>query len=200
MERKTEHQVRGGVELKSTKPRLTHQTQKSQGVRKRPLRYPQADPLQTILKDPNPRNHQGPRSLPLGSNSREGTPQRPWGLKPNPFPFSLDLISVWRRSGEMAKSSPLHNTSGALLFPIPFWCKTHATRKRRLPASPDTRKSLARPQTRGFGLQWPQHPPRADSSHLMNVAWTAGEKGGSTQLAPSTLDSRSCKLPHHSQP
>lgn len=50
-----------------------------------------------------------------------------------------------------------------------------------------TRKSLARPQPRGFGLQWPLHPPGTDSSHLMNVAGTAGEKGGSTQLAPSTL-------------
>lgn len=37
-----------------------------------------------------------------------------------------------------------------------------------------------------LGSQWPPHPPRAASSHLVNGAWTAGEEGGSAQRAPNT--------------
>lgn len=175
-------------------------SEKPKGVRKRLLPYPQARSLQTILKGPNPRNHQGPRYLPPGSIRREGTPGRPFNPTFSLFPRSDQCLERKWGSGEVAKSSPLHNPAAALPFPISFWCQAHATRKRRLLPTPHTRKSLARPQPRGFGFQWPLHPPTADSSHLMNLAWTAGGEGWLYPSRPQHLRSRSRTLPHHSQP
>lgn len=106
------------------------------------------------------------------------------GRQPSPFPFSLPLTDVWRGSGEVAKSSPLHDPASARHFPISARYQAQETSGRRAPGTlPSLSGASPAPQ---LGSQWPPHPPRAASSHLVNGAWTAREEGVSTQRAPNT--------------
>lgn len=67
------------------------------------------------------------------------------GHQPPPFPSSLALTDVWRVSGEVAKSSPLHDPACARHFPISARCQAQEIRGRRAPGlSRYTPKSFRR--------------------------------------------------------
>lgn len=112
--------------MESTKlSRITHQILKSQmGLEKAPLVPTSRSMTDNTNRDCNPRNDQGPRYLPLGSIH-----QARGGLGALAPTSSRDLTDVWRGSGEVAKSSPLHGPVGARHFPISVWYQVLATRK-----------------------------------------------------------------------
>lgn len=153
---------------------MPHKTKRSQ-----PEKHPRA-PL------PSAREHSS------GGNTRVAL-----GRRPPPFPSSLALTDVWRGSGEVAKSSPLHDPACARHFPISARCQAQETSGRRAPGTLATLRRVPGPVARLTVAAAP-----TQSRFLPFGEWCLDRRGGGWlyPTRPQHLRPRSRRLPHSPAP
>lgn len=129
-------------------------------------------------------------------HSSGGNTRAALGRQPPPFPSSLALTDVWRGSGEVAKSSPLHDPACARHFPISARCQAQETRRR----APGTLASLWRVPGPVVRLAVAAAPSQSRFLPLGERCLDRRGGGWLCPMHPQHLWPRPSALPHPAQP